>query len=187
MTRLARFEWAIMQQLSMPLRFTIALLLLAGVVFATESEKDFGAYKAKEIRKSDVWLNSAPMTLKSLKGKVVVIDFWAFDCEPCVQAMPHIVELYDKYAKDGLVVIGVHTPRADYEQDVSKLREAITKMGIKFPVVVDGKQKIFRDYLCDLWPSQFVIDRSGIVRYSHGGVGRYDDMEQVIERLLKTD
>src|SRR5262249_7825760 len=148
--------------------------------------KDFGTYKAVEIRKSHIWINAAPLTLKSLKGKVVFIDFWAFDCQPCIETMPHVIDLYDKYSKEGFVVVGVHTPRADYEQDVSKLREAITKMGIKFPVVVDGKQKIFRDYLCDLWPSQFIIDRTGIVRYSHGGVGRYDDMDKVVQDLLQT-
>jgi thiol-disulfide isomerase/thioredoxin len=146
--------------------------------------KDFGTYKAREIRKSDVWINSAPITLKSLKGKVAVIDFWAFDCAPCIEATPHIIDLYNKYAKDGLVVIGVHTPRADYEKDVAKLREAIIGLGIQYPVVVDSKQKIFSDYLCDLWPSQFVIDRNGIVRFSHGGVGRYDDMEDVVRELL---
>jgi peroxiredoxin len=99
--------------------------------------------------------------------------------------MPHVNELYEKYAAAGLVVIGVHTPRVDYERNVSQLRATMQRMGIKFPVVVDDKQKIFRDYLCDLWPSQFVIDRSGIVRYSHGGVGRYDDMEKIVEDLLK--
>ena len=159
-------------------------LLLAGVVFASQSNKDFGTYKAKEIRKSDVWINGGPLTLKSLKGKVVFIDFWAFDCEPCVEAMPHIEALHEKYAKDGLVVIGIHTPRTDYEHDVAKLRQAVANMGIKFPVVVDDKEKIFQDYLCDLWPSQFVIDRQGIVRYSHGGAGRYDDMEDVVISAL---
>ena len=129
-------------------------------------------------------INSAPLTLKSLRGKVVVIDFWAFDCEPCIEAMPHIQQLNQKYGPEGLLVIGVHTPRAEYEKDVTKLRDAITKMRIKFPVVVDNQQKIFRDYLCDLWPSQFVVDGNGLVRYSHGGVGRYDDMEQVVEQLL---
>src|SRR5262249_14329977 len=128
--------------------------------------------------------NSRPLTLKSLRGKVVVIDFWAFDCEPCIQAMPHIVDLYDKYSKDGLVVIGVHTPRADYEKNIEGLREAVARMGIKYSVVVDNKQKIWRDYRCDLWPSQFVIDRDGTVRYSHGGVGRYDDMENTVRELL---
>ena len=168
----------------MNLKWTMAMLLFVTATFSARQSTDISSYKAPEIRKSDVWINGAPLTLKSLRGKVVVVDFWAFDCEPCIEAMPHIRELQDKYAADGLVVIGVHTPRADYERDVSKLREAVTKMGITFPVVVDDKQKIFRDYLCDLWPSQFVIDRNGIVRYSHGGVGRYDDMEKVVRGLL---
>jgi len=165
-------------------RLTLAVLLLTSVTYAGEREKEFGTYKAREIRKSDVWLNSKPLTLKSLRGKVVVIDFWAFDCEPCIQAMPHVVGLYDKYSKDGLVIIGVHTPRADYEKSIEGLREAVTRMGIQYPVVVDDKQKMFRDYLCDLWPSQFVVDRDGIVRYSHGGVGRYEEMDKIVRELL---
>src|SRR5437773_7714353 len=159
----------------------IAAYLLLGTGFSRQTSNDFGTYKAREIRNTGTWINGGPLSLKSLKGKVVVVDFWAFDCEPCIQTMPHITELYEKYAKDGLVVIGVHTPRADYEKDEKKLREAIEKMGIRFPVVVDNKEKIFRDYQCDLWPSQFVIDRKGIVRYNHGGIGRYDDMEDVVK------
>jgi thiol-disulfide isomerase/thioredoxin len=165
-------------------KLTIALLLLTSIMYAQERKIGFDAYKAKDITKSDVWLNGKPMSLKSLKGKVVVIDFWAFDCEPCIEAMPHIVDMYEKYSKDGLIVIGVHTPRADYEKSVEGLRDAMKKMNISFPVVVDEKQKIFHDYLCDLWPSQFIIDRDGFVRYSHGGVGRYDDMETVVRSLL---
>jgi thiol-disulfide isomerase/thioredoxin len=166
---------------------TILALLFATGIVPSPQMKDVDAYKAREIRKSDVWINSAPLALKSLRGKIIVIDFWAFDCEPCIEAMPHIQQLYQKYSPEGLVVIGVHTPRAEYERDVTKLRDAITKMGIKFPVVVDDQQKIFRDYRCDLWPSQFVIDREGVVRYSHGGVGRYDDMEQVVQQLFETE
>ena len=158
------------------------IALFAAFIFAAQSP-DF-SYKARELRPG-LWINSSPVTLKSLRGKVVVIDFWAFDCEPCIEAMPHIKGLYDEYGREGLVVIGVHTPRADYEKNVPKLREAITRLGIKFPVVVDEKQKMFRDYLCDLWPSQFIIGRDGIVRYSHGGVGRYDDMEKAVQKLLK--
>jgi len=124
------------------------------------------------------------LTLKSLKGKVVLIDFWAFDCDPCKETVPHIEALYEKYRKEGLTVIGVHTPRADYEKDVSKLREAVTRMGIRYPVVVDNKQKMFADYRCDLWPTQFVIDRQGFIRFSHGGVGRYDQIEQAVQAAL---
>jgi thiol-disulfide isomerase/thioredoxin len=158
--------------------------MLVSIMHAQQREKGFDAYKAKEFSKSDVWLNSRPFTLKSLRGKVVVVDFWAFDCEPCIQAMPHVVDLYNRYGKDGVVIVGVHTPRADYEKNIEGLRAAIERMGIGFPVVVDNRQKIWRDYACDLWPSQFVIDRDGFVRYSHGGVGRYEEMEQTIQRLL---
>src|SRR5438046_1548102 len=115
-------------------RLTVAMLLCTAVLTAGQASKDFGTYRAKEIRRSDVWINSEPLTLKSLKGKVVVIDFWAFDCDPCIETMPHIIDLYDRYSNDGVVVIGIHTPRIDIEHDVSKLREAVVKMGIKFPV-----------------------------------------------------
>lgn len=165
-------------------RLAFVLLLLSSIATAAQPQKGFGTYSARELKKTDVWLNSKPLTLKSLKGKIVLVDFWAFDCEPCIQAMPHIVNLYDKYSKDGLIVIGVHTPRADYEKSLEGLRAAMMRMDIRFPVVVDDKQRIWRDYLCDLWPSQFLIDRDGIVRYSHGGVGRYEDQEKMIQELL---
>ena len=171
-------------EISSCLRVVLLTLLFAAVTFAQDPGRDFGTYKAKEIRKSGPWINGPAVTLKSLKGKVVVIDFWAFDCPPCIEATPHIVDLYKKYAGQGLAVIGVHTPRVAYEKNVSRLRETVAKMGIQYPVVVDNDQRIFRDYLCDLWPSQFVIDRNGIVRFSHGGGGRYDDMEKLIQELL---
>lgn len=165
-------------------RLTLAILLFTGVAYAQHPEDAFVGQKAPEIKKSDVWINSSPLTLAGLKGKVVVIDFWAFDCPFCAEAMPHVLDLYDKYKKDGLVIIGVHTPRIDYEKDVPKIKESVIKKGIKYPVVVDNKYDIWSDYLCNVWPSQFVIDRDGIIQFSHSGVGRYEDMEKVIQRLL---
>jgi len=141
---------------------------------------------APELRKSNVWINSAPLTLKSLKGKVVVIDFWAFDCAPCIETMPHIVDLYSRYAGQGLVIIGVHSPRTDDEKDAKKLRDAVQRMGVAFPVVGDNSHNIWSDYRCDIWPTLFVIDRSGTIQFVHGGVGRYDDVEKTVQRLLAT-
>jgi thiol-disulfide isomerase/thioredoxin len=109
--------------------------MFATALFAGPQIKDRDAYKAQEIRKSDIWINSGPLTLKSLRGQVVVVDFSAFDCEPCIDAMPHIQEVYDKYAPQGLVVIGVHTPRAEYERDVAKLRIAIKQMELSATVM----------------------------------------------------
>ena len=161
------------------MRRSLALIffLFAGTISAAVE-------KAPEFRKSGTWINSTPLTLKSLKGKVVLVDFWAFDCEPCIQAMPHIRELSAKYENKGMVTIGIHVPRTDDEKDVTKLREAVKRMEIRFPVVTDNPQKIWSDYRCDLWPTVFVIDRNGAIRYSHGGVGRYDDLEDTIQALL---
>ncbi|HTG72642.1 MAG TPA: redoxin domain-containing protein, partial [Terriglobia bacterium] len=89
-----------------------------------------------------------------------------------------------KYAKDGLVVVAVHTPRVDYEKDEKRIREAVQKKGIKYPVVVDSKYDIWSDYLCNVWPSRFVIDQQGVIQLSHSGVGRYEDTEKVIQKLL---
>ena len=159
-----------------------SVLALIGLLFAFTM---IGAPEsAPEFRKSGVWINSHPLTLKSLRGKVVLVDFWAFDCDPCIQAMPHIRELNSKYEKKGLVTIGVHVPRTGDEKNVEKLRDAVKRMEIHFPVVTDNPQKIWGDYRCDLWPTVFVIDRNGAIRYSHGGVGRYDDLENTIQTLL---
>src|SRR5262245_34543037 len=108
----------------MKLRLIAMALIYTSALLASQAPKEFGSYKAKEIRKSDIWINSKALTLKALKGKVVVLDFWAFDCDPCIETMPHVVKLYDKYSKEGVVFIGVHTPRIDIEHDVTKLRAA---------------------------------------------------------------
>jgi thiol-disulfide isomerase/thioredoxin len=151
-------------------------MLAGGITGATEN--------APEFRTSGVWINSTPLTLKALKGKVVLVDFWAFDCAPCLEAMPHIQELYSRYESKGLVIVGVHVPRTRDEKNISNVREAVKRMEIRFPVVTDNSQKIWSDYRCDVWPTVFVIDRSGAIRYSHGGIGRYDDLENSIQTLL---
>src|SRR5437762_5151708 len=97
-------------------RLVLAWLLLAGIGFAQHPDDVFVGQKAPELKTGDAWINSNPLKLEQLRGKVILIDFWAWDCPFCAQAMPHIKELYDKYAKDGLVIIGVHTPRIDNEK-----------------------------------------------------------------------
>ena len=168
-------------------RFLLALLLTTSVSSAQHPEDAFAGQKAPEIKGGELWINSAPLKLEQLRGKVVLIDFWAFDCPYCAEAMPHIKELYDKYAKDGLVVIGVHTPRIDYEKDIPKIKEAVVKKGIKYPVVVDNKYEIWSDYLCNTWPSHFVVDQNGVIQLSHSGAERYEDTEKVIQKLLGKD
>ena len=164
-------------------RFALVFLLMTGAALAQRDDDDFVGQKAPEL-KGDVWINTAPLKLESLKGKVVLIEFWAFDCPNCAEAMPHVIELNKKYAKDGLVVIGVHTPRIDKEKDVAKIREAVKAKGITYPVVVDNNYSIWSDYACDAWPNLYLVDQDGVIRLSHTGVGRYDDIDKTIQKLL---
>lgn len=168
---------------------TILVLLCVAVVFtsvtvAQHEEDAFVGQKAPELKKLPVWLNSNPLTIESLRGKVVLLQFWAYDCPYCAEATPKVIDWHQKYSKDGLVVVAVHTPRVEYEKDQAKVRDAVQKKGIKYPVVLDNKSEIWADYLCNVWPSHFVIDQSGVIQLSHSGIGRYDDTEKVIQKLL---
>ncbi|HEX4998848.1 MAG TPA: redoxin domain-containing protein [Terriglobia bacterium] len=164
-----------------------AALLCSSAVAAQHPEDAFKGQYAPELKVQSTWLNSPPLTLDSLRGKVVLIDFWAWDCPNCAEALPHVKELHDKYAKDGLVVLGVHTPRIDYEKDLAKLKATIAAKGIQYPVVVDNDYEIWTDYLCNVWPSHFVVDQEGMIQLSHNGTGRYEDTESVVRRLLGKD
>ena len=168
-------------------RFLLVLLLTTTAAWSQHPEDVFVGQKAPELKGGDTWINSKPLKLEQLRGKVVLIDFWAFDCPFCAEAMPHVKEMYDKYEKDGLVVIGVHVPRIDYEKEVPKIKSAISKNAINFPVVVDNSYQIWSDYLCNTWPSHFVVDQNCVIQLSHSGVGRYEDTEKVIQKLLKSN
>jgi thiol-disulfide isomerase/thioredoxin len=166
-------------------RVVLVILMSVGVARAQHPDDAFVGQKAPEIKGGDLWINSAPLKISDLRGKVVLIEFWAFDCPFCAQAMPHIKELYEKYGKQGLVIVGVHTPRIDYEKDIAKIKAAVAEKGIKYPVVVDNKYQIWSDYLCNTWPSHFVVDQEGIIQLSHSGMERYEDTEKVIQKLLQ--
>src|SRR3989475_10678086 len=110
-------------------RLVLALLLTTTAAWAQHADDVFVGQKAPELKGGDMWINSTPLKLEQLRGKVVLIDFWAFDCPFCAEAMPHIKAMYDKYGKDGLVVIGVHVPRIDYEKDIPKIKVAVANKG----------------------------------------------------------
>ena len=165
-------------------RLVLALLLTTGVAWAQHPDDAFVGQKAPELKDGDTWINTTPLKLEKLKGKVVLIDFWAWDCPFCNEALPHMKALHDKYAKNGLVIIGVHVPRIDYEKDIPKVKDAVTKKGIKYPVVVDNKYQIWSDYLCNTWPSHFVVDQEGVIQLSHSGNQRMEDTEKIIQKLL---
>jgi cytochrome c biogenesis protein CcdA/thiol-disulfide isomerase/thioredoxin len=130
------------------------------------------------------WLNSPPLTSESLKGKVVLIDFWTYSCINCLRTIPYIKAWAEKYKDHGLVVIGVHTPEFAFERDVDNVRRAISDLKIGYPVAIDNDYKIWRAFDNEYWPAHYFIDAQGRTRYHHFGEGDYDGSERVIQRLL---
>lgn len=131
------------------------------------------------------WLNSSALSSESLRGKVVLVDFWTYDCINCQRTLPYVNDWAKKYEKDGLVVIGVHTPEYGYEKIIENVRQQVSKLGIQYPVAIDNQYAIWRAFNNQYWPAHYFIDAQGQVRYSHFGEGRYDEQEQVIQQLLQ--
>lgn len=131
------------------------------------------------------WLNSPELSAESLRGKVVLVDFWTYDCINCQHTLPYVKDWAKKYAKDGLVVIGVHTPEYGYERIIDNVRDQVKKLGITYPVAIDNNYAIWRNFDNQYWPAHYLIDAKGQVRYSHFGEGRYEAQEQMIQQLLQ--
>ncbi|MGX9379841.1 cytochrome c biogenesis protein DipZ [Pseudomonas sp. JQ36] len=131
------------------------------------------------------WLNSPALNAEDLRGKVVLVDFWTYDCINCQHTLPYVKEWEKKYAKDGLLVIGVHTPEYGYERIIENVREQVQKLGITYPVAIDNNYAIWRNFDNQYWPAHYLIDAKGQVRYSHFGEGGYQAQEQMIRQLLE--
>ena len=131
------------------------------------------------------WLNSPALTNESLKGKVVLVDFWTFDCINCQHTLPYVKDWAKKYEKDGLVVIGVHTPEYGFERIIDNVKDQVKKLGITYPVAIDNNYAIWRNFDNQYWPAHYLIDAKGQVRYTHFGEGSYDTQEKVIQQLLE--
>lgn len=131
------------------------------------------------------WINSPPLTVESLRGKVVLIDFWTYSCINCLRALPYVKAWADKYKDAGLVVIGVHTPEFAFEKELSNVEKAVHDLKVDYPVAVDSDYKIWQAFNNQYWPAHYFIDGKGRIRYHHFGEGEYDASEQVIRQLLK--
>jgi cytochrome c biogenesis protein CcdA/thiol-disulfide isomerase/thioredoxin len=141
-------------------------------------------YPARPITGITNWLNSDPLTLSALKGKVVLIDFWTYSCINCVRTLPTIESWYDKYHDKGLVIIGVHTPEFDFEKNLMNVQQAVAKYGIKYPVALDSNYGTWQSFGNQYWPAQYLIDKEGNVVYEHFGEGEDDVTENNIRFLL---
>jgi len=130
------------------------------------------------------WLNSPPLTLESLKGKVVLVDFWTYSCINCLRAIPYVRAWAEKYRDQGLVVVGVHTPEFAFERDIDNVKRAIANQQIAYPVAIDNHYAIWRAYKNQYWPAHYFIDARGRIRHHHFGEGDYEQSEQIIQQLL---
>ncbi len=130
------------------------------------------------------WLNSPPLTIDGLKGKVVLVDFWTYSCINCLREIPYVRAWAEKYQDRGFVVIGVHTPEFAFERNVANVKKAVSELGIGYPVAIDNDYAVWRAFENDYWPALYFIDAQGHVRHHHFGEGKYDQSERVIQQLL---
>jgi cytochrome c biogenesis protein CcdA/thiol-disulfide isomerase/thioredoxin len=133
------------------------------------------------------WLNTPdgkPLSLRALRGKVVLVDFWTYSCINCQRTLPHVETWYREYAKDGFVVVGVHTPEFAFEHVVSNVRSQGAALGVRYPVAIDDRYATWNAYHNEYWPAEYLIDANGNVRHVHFGEGDYGTTEQLIRQLL---
>ena len=162
----------------------ISRLTSGGQMFPSRAvTEETKAPAAPEIA-SGQWINSEPLTLKSLHGRVVLIEFWTFACYNCRNTLPTVKTWDAKYREKGLTIIGVHTPELDYERNVDNLRREVAGLGIKYPVVTDNDYSTWKLYGVEAWPTVFILDKEGRIRWTHVGEGAYYETEEVIKKLL---
>ncbi|CAI1200418.1 cytochrome c biogenesis protein DipZ [Serratia quinivorans] len=131
------------------------------------------------------WLNSPPLTAESLRGKVVLVDFWTYSCINCLRTLPYVKAWAEKYRDQGLVVIGVHAPEFAFERDIGNVTKEAKKLGIDYPIAIDNNYSIWRAFNNQYWPAHYFIDATGHIRYQHFGEGDYAQSERVIQELLR--
>ena len=144
-------------------------------------------YKAPELEGINNWLNTGgkQLTISSLKGKVVLVDFWTYTCINCIRTLPYVTKWYEKYRDDNFTVIGVHTPEFEFEKKTENVRMAIEQYNISYPVAQDNDYRTWTMFDNRYWPAKYLIDKDGYVRKYHFGEGKYEEMETAIRELIE--
>ncbi|MHB8421657.1 MAG: cytochrome c biogenesis protein DipZ [Leptospirales bacterium] len=140
--------------------------------------------KMPEFRGITGWLNSSPLTTSSLRGKVVLVDFWTYSCINCIRTLPYVKSWYKKYKDQGFVVVGVHTPEFAFEKKVSNVEQAVKQFRITYPVAIDSNYGTWNAYSNQFWPADYLVDSQGRIREVHFGEGHYRKTEKAIRSLL---
>ncbi|HVA10707.1 MAG TPA: redoxin family protein, partial [Candidatus Dormibacteraeota bacterium] len=130
------------------------------------------------------WINSPPLTLTQLHGKVVLVDFWTYSCINCLRTLPYLEKWYQTYQDKGFVILGINTPEFAFEHDPNNVAAAVKRNGIAYPVALDNNYATWNAFSNDSWPADYLIDKSGNIRYVSLGEGDYDKTEQAIQLLL---
>jgi len=130
------------------------------------------------------WVNSEPLLLSDLRGRVVIVDFWTYSCINCINTRPYLVDWYTQYADQGLVIVGVHSPEFSAEKNTANVESALERFKIAYPVGQDNDFKVWRAYQNHYWPAFYFIDAAGKIRYIQIGEGGYEQSERVIQPLL---
>ena len=149
---------------------------------ATDGLEDYG--RAPELHPGGRWFNTKPLTLASLRGRVVLVDFWTYSCINCLRTLPHLRAWDAAYRSRGLTIVGVHTPEFAFEHDAGNVEAAVKRLKLRYPVVQDNDFATWNAYANRYWPAKYLIDRAGHVRFVHFGEGSYGETEGLIRRLL---
>ena len=167
------------------LQTTLAAVVLSTAAFtAVATAATIAPMTAPEFTGIQQWLNSEPLTMRQLRGKVVLVDFWTYTCINCIRTLPYVKSWHEKFKDQGLVVVGVHTPEYPFERSTDNVKAAIKRFGITYPVAQDNKYATWSAYNNQYWPAFYLVDKQGKVVYQHFGEGEYAATEAKIRTLL---
>ena len=144
---------------------------------------DKGTVRPPEIGR--VWFNSNPLSMRQLLGQVVLIDFWDYTCVNCIRTLPYVQAWHERYNDKGLTVLGVHTPEFTFAQYESNVERGIREFALTYPIVIDSNYELWKAFANRYWPTKYLVDKEGYLRYSHFGEGYYDETEKMIQDLLR--
>lgn len=180
-----------------PFLAIVVVVFVAAAILYIESQKPkISQIQPKNEEKSEYprapdfvgiekWINSEPLKIEQLRGKVVLVDFWTYTCINCIRTFPYLKEWDRKYREKGLVIVGVHTPEFEFEKKYENVLKAVNDYQLKYPVAQDNNYATWSVYQNRYWPHKFLIDSDGYIRYDHIGEGAYEETEKMIQLLLK--
>lgn len=171
----------------------IVVAVIIGTIFQTQNQTIAQGNRMSDLPiiaqapelHEGIWLNTdVPLKLEALRGQVVLLEMWTFGCINCIRTLPYVTEWHETYKDEGLVVIGNHYPEFAYEYDLANVRDSLIRLDVAYPILQDNDRETWSAYHNRYWPTVYLIDKQGNIRYKHIGEGRYDETEQAIRELL---